>query len=70
MAPWAMTAAVACNFRVLTGSAAAGIAEFLGGRTFFPVAYAIFMVLMGFTADTGVHGGGFVLITGLSGIMG
>jgi len=65
-----VAATVACFLCSFAGSATAGIAEFLGGRAFFPVAHAIFMVLVGFTAGAGVQGGGFVLVTGFSGIMG
>ena len=52
-----MSAAVACFYGGLTGPAAAGITEFLGGRAFIPVAYALFMVLVYFTACAGVFGG-------------
>ena len=56
-----------CGF---AGSAAAGVAEFLGGRAFLPVAYALFMVLVGFTACAGVEGRGFLFSAGLYGIAG
>jgi hypothetical protein len=58
LAPWAVAAAVTCNFRGLTGSAAAGISEFQGGRAFIPVAFAFFMVFVGLTACAGVFGAG------------
>jgi len=57
MTAWSMTAAVACLFSGLAGPAAAGIAEFLNGRAFIPVAYALFMVLVYLTACAGVFGG-------------
>lgn len=53
-----MSAAVACFFSGLAGPAATGIAEFLGRRAFIPVAYALFMVLVNFTACAGVFGAG------------
>jgi hypothetical protein len=54
MAPWAVAAAVACFFGGLTGSATAGIAKFLGGRAFIPVAFALFVMLVGLTACAGM----------------
>jgi hypothetical protein len=62
MAPWAVAAAVACNFRVLTGSAAAGISEFQRGRAFFTVAWGARTVLVRFAAGTGVFGSTVLLI--------
>jgi hypothetical protein len=50
-----VAAAVRCFFCFLAG-AAAGIAEFQGGRAFIPVAFALFMVLVDFTACAGVFG--------------
>jgi len=55
-APWTVATAVRCIFCFLTG-AAAGIAEFQGGRAFIPVAFTFFMVLVNFTACAGVFGG-------------
>jgi hypothetical protein len=52
-----MPAAVACVDYGLTGSTAAGIAEFQGGRAGIPVAAVAFMVLVRFTAGAGVFGG-------------
>lgn len=52
-----MPASVACFFGGLAGSAAAGIAEFLSGRAFLPVAFALFMVLVDFPTCAGVSGG-------------
>ena len=51
-----MPAAVACFFTGLAGSAAAGIAKFLGGRAFIPEDYALFMVLVNLSACAGVFG--------------
>ena len=59
MAPWAMTAAVACFFSGFTGSAAAGIAEFLGGRAFIPVAFTLFMVFVDFATCAGMFGAAY-----------
>ena len=56
MAPWAVAAAVACFFCRLAGSAAAGIAEFLGGRAFIPVAFTLFMVFVDFATCAGMSG--------------
>ena len=56
MAARPVSAAVACFFSGLAGPAAAGIAEFLGRRAFIPVAYALFMVFVNFTAGAGVLG--------------
>ncbi len=56
MAPWAVTAAVACFFSGLAGPATAGIGKFLGGRAFIPVAFALFMVLVNLPACAGVFG--------------
>ncbi|MDO9326782.1 MAG: hypothetical protein Q7T80_17680 [Methanoregula sp.] len=53
-----MPAAGTCLFGGLAGSAAAGIAEFLGGRAFIPVAFAFLMVLVYLSAGTGVFGAG------------
>jgi len=52
------------------GSTATGIAEFHGGRAGFAVAYALFVVLMGFTTCACVQGGGFVPVLGFCGIIG
>lgn len=56
------------------GSAAAGIAEFLRGRAFFPVAGSARAVLMGLATGTGVFGrffgrvdGVFLSVTGSAG---
>ena len=70
MAPGPVTAAVTCFFRGLAGSAATGIAEFLRGRAFLPVAGGTrnFFVLL--AAGAGVQGGGFVLVSGFHGIAG
>lgn len=54
MAPWAVTAAVACFFSGLAGPTAAGIGKFLGGRAFVPVAFAFFMVLVDLPACAGM----------------
>ena len=51
-----MSATVLCFFSGLTGSAATGIAEFLDGRAFIPVAYPFFMVLVDLTTCAGVFG--------------
>ena len=53
-----MPAAGTCLFGGLAGSAAAGIAEFLGGRAIIPVAFALFMVLVYLSAGAGVCGAG------------
>ena len=55
LAPGPVTAAVTCNFRGLAGSAAAGIAEFLRGRAFLPVAGGSSPVPVLFAACTGVQ---------------
>jgi hypothetical protein len=57
-----MAAAVACNFRVLTGSAAAGISEFQSRRAFFTVAGRAGTVLVRFAAGTGMFGSTVMLI--------
>jgi hypothetical protein len=57
MAPRAMTAR-GPDLRCLAGSATTGIAEFLGGRAFFPVADARLM-LVRLAARAGVFGGVF-----------
>jgi hypothetical protein len=69
LAPGPVTAAVTCNFRRLTGSAAAGISEFQGGRAGIPVAGGTRNVLVLLTAGAGVQGGGFVLVIGFYGII-
>jgi hypothetical protein len=51
-----VAAAVRCIFCFLAG-ATAGITKFQGGRAFIPVAFALFMVLVNFTACAGVFGG-------------
>ena len=56
VAPWAMAAAVTCFFGSLAGSATAGIAEFLGGRAFIPVAFTLFMVFVDFATCAGMFG--------------
>jgi hypothetical protein len=58
VAPWTVAAAVACFFCLLAGSAAAGISKFLGGRAFIPVAFALFVMLVGFAAGAGVFSAG------------
>lgn len=70
MAPWPVTAAVTCNSRSLAGSAATGIAEFLRGRAFLPVAGGTRKVFVLLAAGAGVQGGGFVLVIGIHGIIG
>jgi hypothetical protein len=62
MAPRAMAAPVACFFRGLTGSAAAGISEFQSGRAFFTVAGRARTLLVRFAAGTGVFGSTVLLI--------
>jgi hypothetical protein len=62
MAPWAVAAAVACNFRVLTGSAAAGISEFQRGCAFFTVTGGARAVFVHFATGTGVFGSAVLLI--------
>jgi hypothetical protein len=57
MAPRAMTAR-GPDLRCLAGSATTDIAEFLGGRTFFPVADARLM-LVRLPAGAGMFGGIF-----------
>jgi len=59
-----MPAAVACFFSGIAGTAAAGITEFLGGRAFIPVAYALFMVFVNLPACAGAFGA--VCISGYS----
>jgi hypothetical protein len=54
MTTWAVTAGSA-GLRCLAGSTAAGIAEFLGGRAFFPAADARLM-LVRLAARAGVFG--------------
>jgi hypothetical protein len=65
-----MPTAVACFFGSLTGSAAAGISEFQGGRAGIPVAGGAREIFMLLAAGTGVQGGGFVLVIGFRGIVG
>jgi hypothetical protein len=65
-----MSAGVACIFGLLFGLAAAGIAEFLGGRAGFPVADPGFVFFVFLTACAGVlidaspSGGDWFLVTG------
>jgi hypothetical protein len=70
MAPGPVTATVLCNFRCLAGCAAAGIAKFLRGRAFLPVAGGTRKVFVLLSAGAGVQGGGFVLFIGFHGIAG
>jgi len=63
-----VTAAVTCLFCSFAGSAATGIAELPGGRAFITVAFAHFMMLVRFSAGTGVEGCRLVLISGIFGI--
>ena len=63
MAPRAVTAGGA-GIRCLSGSTAAGVAEFLGGRAFFPVADARLM-LVRLTTGAGVFGGVFYGFNGI-----
>jgi hypothetical protein len=62
LAPRPMAAAVACFFGGLTGSAAAGIAEFFGRRAFFTVAGGARAVRVRFAAGTGVFGSTVLVI--------
>jgi hypothetical protein len=66
-----MTAAVTGFFGCLAGPAAAGVAEFQGGRAGIPVACALFMVLVFFATCAGVFGAGRLgrcwLVAGLLG---
>lgn len=56
MAPWPVAAAVACFLTGRTGSAAAGVTEFFGGRAFVTVARAARAVLVLFSTCAGVEG--------------
>jgi len=56
LAPGPVTAAVTCFFGRFAGCTAAGIAKFLRGRAFFPVAGGARVVLVGFAAGAGVFG--------------
>jgi len=70
MAPGPVTAAVTCNFPGLAGSAAAGIAEFQGGRAGIPVARRSRAFLVLLATGAGVQGGGFILVMDFFGIGG
>jgi hypothetical protein len=70
VAPGPVAAAVTCNFRSLTGSAATGIAEFLRGRAFLPVAGGTRKLFVLLAAGAGVQGDGFILVVGFHGIIG
>jgi hypothetical protein len=65
-----MPAAVACFFGGLTGSAAAGISEFQGGRAGIPVAGGAREILVLLATGAGVQSGGFGLVIGFHGIVG
>ena len=64
MAPWPMAAGVTCNRISLAGSAAAGLSEFLGRRAFIPVAFALFVLLVCFTAGAGMQGSSIGRVVG------
>jgi hypothetical protein len=70
MAPGPMATAVTCLFCGLAGSAAAGIAEFQGGRAGIPVAGGSRNLLVLLTACAGMEGGGFFVVVGFLGIGG
>jgi len=70
MAPGAVAAAVAGFFCGLTGSAAAGIAEFQVRRAGIPVAGRTRNFLVLLAAGAGMQGGGFLIVAGFSGIAG
>jgi len=70
MATGPMAAAVTCFSPCIAGSAATGIAEFLRGRAGIPVTGGTRKVFMPLSASAGVQGGGFILVTGIHGIIG
>jgi len=70
MAPGPVTAAVACLSGSITGSAAAGVAEFLGGRACIPVAGRTRDLFVLLTAGACVQSGGFLCLAGFHGITG
>jgi hypothetical protein len=64
MAPGPVTAGVTCFFPCIAGSAATGIAKFLRGRAFLPVAGGTWNFFMLLSAGAGVQGRGIVLVSG------
>jgi len=67
MAPGPVTAGGTCNVIGRIGSAAAGFSKFQGRFALIAVTYSLFMLLVCFTAGTGVRGSGFLLVVGLRG---
>jgi len=67
MAPGPVAAGGTCNVIGCIGSTAAGFSKFQGGFALIAVTLSLFMLLVGFTAGTGVEGSGFLLVVGLRG---
>ena len=67
MAPGPVAAGGTCTVIGRIGSATAGFSKFQGRFALIAVTLSLFMVLVCFTAGTGVEGSGFLLVVGLRG---